>query len=210
MSSALRPNFPAWGQDPQWVNSPQKQQMDQVIQQTENPGKQPIATSNNNVTNQFGIKDINKYLNDYLFKQLPNSAAAALNPLQFEPGKILPRLQQTLEYLAKNPQNVSFTGDMTTVNPGGFSGALNPKFAQSVTPGAPVSTQPSSYSNPNNQSTIEQMGENAGGWQTPGLKAQFDMAMFTKDASTLTKLLPHVPADYAAKFASNISNILGK
>lgn len=70
--------------------------------------------------------------------------------IQGQPQEFVPRVQDTLSYLGRSPETkMSFAGDMTAVNPGGFAGALKPvaHFAQSTTPGAPINTNPSSYQN---------------------------------------------------------------
>lgn len=56
--------------------------------------------------------------------------------------------------------------------------------------------------------SIEQIIEKQGGWQ-PGMRQQFDTAMFNKDPVAVKALLPSVPPSYAARFADMISNILG-
>ena len=53
-----------------------------------------------------------------------NSAIATLNPLNFEPEQFIPRAVESIRN--QKPENISFGGEMQTVNPGGFTGALAP------------------------------------------------------------------------------------
>lgn len=80
-------------------------------------------------------------------------------------------------------------------------------WAQPSNIGAPLATNPSAFRNPNVGGSLESMAERAGGWQ-PGMRAQFDTALLTKDSNVLAKLLPMVPVEYKARFATEIANIL--
>lgn len=51
--------------------------------------------------------------------------------------------------------------------------------------------------------TVEQLTEQAEGFK-PGMRKQFDEAMFNKDYATVNKLLPEIPEGYKSKFASEI------
>lgn len=56
--------------------------------------------------------------------------------------------------------------------------------------------------------TVEQLAEQAGGF-TPGSRAAFDTALLTKDVPMLKQLLPNIPAEYKARFATEIAKVLG-
>lgn len=58
--------------------------------------------------------------------------------------------------------------------------------------------------------TNEQFIEKYGGWKNAGDRVRFDKALFAKDAKTVKEMLPDVPADYAQRFSTEISNLVGK
>lgn len=61
------------------------------------------------------------------------------------------------------------------------------------------------YKNPAKMQS-EALIEGAGGWK-PGLRQEFDQALFNKDAAKVKQLLPDVPADYRAKFSKEINEV---
>lgn len=54
---------------------------------------------------------------------------------------------------------------------------------------------------------LEQVVEQAGGWQTPGMKQEFDTALLMKDAAKVQELLPQVPEAYKQRFANDIAKL---
>lgn len=52
----------------------------------------------------------------------------------------------------------------------------------------------------------ETLIEQSGGWK-PGLREQFDMALFNKDSKAVKAMLPDVPAEYRAKFSQEIQKL---
>lgn len=57
--------------------------------------------------------------------------------------------------------------------------------------------------------SVEGVIEGVEGWK-PGMRQMFDSALMRGDKETVRKMLPQIPAEYAKKFAQNISKLLGK
>jgi hypothetical protein len=57
--------------------------------------------------------------------------------------------------------------------------------------------------------SVETLIEMEGGWQK-GLRAKFDRALLTNDIKEIKRLLPDVPTEYKARFASELTELLGK
>ncbi|MBZ5529741.1 MAG: hypothetical protein LAN71_17830 [Acidobacteriia bacterium] len=55
--------------------------------------------------------------------------------------------------------------------------------------------------------SVEQIAESGGGWQS-GTKAIFDNALLHGDKAAVQRLLPFVPQNYQARFATEINNLL--
>lgn len=59
------------------------------------------------------------------------------------------------------------------------------------------------------EGSVEQIIEQAGGWK-PGMRAEFDTALFNKDAKKVAELLPQVPEEYKSRFVKEIGDLLGQ
>ena len=60
------------------------------------------------------------------------------------------------------------------------------------------------------EENISVAAEAKAGWGEPGTKATFDAALLSKDAATVTEMLPLVPAEYKVRFAKEIAAIAGE
>lgn len=171
----------------------------------ENTVKEKQVISDNNNLN---IKGLDATTNSKI-EDLNNADIA--NPIEEGKERVYQSTSKGLSsnYVFKTPQELAQYKNNVTAPEEEFKYIdVDPKNLEAVE-GKPGVFKITNKNSVPQQGSIEQLAEEKAGFK-PGIRKQFDTALFNKNAEEVKRLLPEVPEEYKKRFESDINNLIEK